>query len=235
MTERTDKPQQIAAGKQGAPGAILPAILMTTLLDAAFGLARQRQNDVYRRWVSISWAMGGQLPNSLLSVNVQRDGELDLILRCLEDEFQLPETSASMFKAHYSAMLANIWVGGMYETIRLLQEIAGKQKEFDPIAHDLRLLRVALEKHQIAGDKPHLTEPLKMTRYPPNNNATDYYTYSPDDPRRSHIMPSGFSARGSVMWQVIDLRAKTERWIERRDLSDRILDRWNAPSNQNSP
>jgi hypothetical protein len=48
-------------------------------------------------------------------------------------------------------------------------------------------------------------------------------------------MPSGFSARGSVMWQVIDLRAKTERWIERRDLSDRILDRWNAPSNQNSP
>jgi hypothetical protein len=143
----------------------------------------------------------------------------------LEDEFQLPEANASIFKAHYSIMLANIWIGGMYETVRLLREVEGKQREYDPLAHDLRLLRVALEKHQIADDHK-LTEPLKMTKVPPNNNATDYYIYSPSDPKRSHIMPTGFSDRGSVVWQVIDLRANTARWIERRNLSDRILERW---------
>ena len=97
----------------------------------------------------------------------------------------------------------------MYETVRLLREIDGKQQEHDPLAHDLKLLRVALEKHQIADDRK-LKAPLKMGRHPPNNDATDHYVYSPDDPRRSHIMPTGFSARGSIMWQVIDLKANAE-------------------------
>jgi hypothetical protein len=229
VADKIKKLRRIWRPRQPPPVVASPVTLATNALDAVFNLARLRQNEIYQRWISISWAMGGQLPNSLLSVNVQRDGELDQILRCLEDEFLLPETSASMFKAHYSLMLANLWVGGIYETVRLLREIAGRQREHDPIAHDLRLLRVALEKHQIADDR-RLTAPLRMTRHPPNDNATDCYVYSPDDPQRSHIMPTGISARGSVMWQVIDLRANTERWIERRDLSDRILNRWSIPA-----
>ena len=218
MTNPEEKPQD-------ASNIVQPAPLVTNIIDATFNVARQRHSEINRRWISISWALGSQLPASLLPVNIQRAGELDLILRCIEDEFALPESATSMFRGNYNAMFAETWVGNMYEAHRLLREIKGETKEHDQIAHDLRLLRVALEKHQIADDRK-FTEPLKMTRQPLNNNETDYYTYSPGDPRRSHIMPSRLSARGSLMWQVIDIRANTERWIERRDLSDRILAGW---------
>ncbi len=213
-------------------GSLPPASFVTNVLDAAFGLARQRHGEIYRRWISASFAIGGQLPDSLLSESVQRAGEMDLILRCLEDEFALPETAAIMFKAHWNFMFAAVWIGQAYDAIRLLRVIQDESKEHDQIAHDLRLLRIALEKHQIAEDRK-LTEPLKMVRQPPKGDETDNYIYSPDDPQRSHIMPCGISPRGSVVWQVVDLRANTARWIERRDLSDRILARW-APSQQSA-
>jgi hypothetical protein len=90
------------------------------------------------------------------------------------------------------------------------------------LAHELRLLRIPLEKHEIAADRK-LTEPLRMHRQPPNNDDTDSYEYSNNDARKAHIMPTGISSRGSVMWQVIDLQSNSSYWLERRDLSERIV------------
>jgi hypothetical protein len=64
-----------------------------------------------------------------------------------------------------------------------------------------------------------LTAPLQMRTY----DQTDGYVFTKDDPQRSHIMPIGISARGSVVWQAIDVRADAVRWIERRSLSDRMI------------
>jgi hypothetical protein len=65
-----------------------------------------------------------------------------------------------------------------------------------------------------------------MVRQPPNNDDSDSYRYSPDDPQKAHIMPTGLSARGSLMWRVIDLRSKRSYWLERRPLSERIVELW---------
>jgi hypothetical protein len=56
------------------------------LLVAAFATARQRQNDLPKKWIQISVRLGGLLPASLLMAGIQREGELDALIRCLEDE-----------------------------------------------------------------------------------------------------------------------------------------------------
>src|SRR5260370_36157450 len=100
-------------------------------------------------------------------------------------------------------MLSELWVGRVYETYRLLidRKIAPDNEEFRRTAHDLRLLRVPLEKHEIAGDRK-LDQPLLLT----SGQDRDLYAYSHTDPLKAHIMPGGISARGSMMWQIIDLR-----------------------------
>jgi hypothetical protein len=47
--------------------------------------------------------------------------------------------------------------------------------------------------------------------------------YDKDDPARSHIMPTGPSGRGSVIWLVLDDKVPREYLVERRDLADRLL------------
>jgi hypothetical protein len=163
--------------------------------------------------------------------SLQNDGNLDLVLRCMEDDrvagAQAPEQEG-LFELHYQKMLSELWVGSLYETLRLLiveRKLVAGTDEVRSLAEDFRLLRVPLEKHEITS-QGQLTAPLKLQRYPPKNDQTDLYEYSKADPKRAHIMPSGLSSSGSVMWQVIDLKKDQERWIERRSLSDRIIALW---------
>jgi hypothetical protein len=204
----------------------MPRPRHSSLITTAFGAARANQNAVYSKWVQISWKIGGRLPNSRLFTSVQRDGELDILLRCMEDEHK-PPAEEQDFSSHYLNMLSELWVGGVYETYRLMidRKIAPDDEEFRRTAHDLRLLRIPLEKHEIAGDRK-LDQPLLMKNMSSSGQDRDLYAYSRTDPLKAHIMPAGISARGSVMWQIIDLQSNQERWIERRELSDRIIEFW---------
>ncbi len=132
-----------------------------------------------------------------------------------------------MMAFHYQNMLSELWIGGVYETTRLLidRKLAPDTDEFRSLAHDLRLLRIPLDKHEIAS-QGQLKQPLQMRRHPPNNDSADTYVYDKADPRRAHIMRTGISPRGSAMWRVIDLKVKEEQWVERRALSDRFLSLW---------
>jgi hypothetical protein len=62
-------------------------VTVTQLITAAFILARSRYPELDKTWVSISVRVGGLLPNSLLMASVQRTVELDMVLRCMEDDF----------------------------------------------------------------------------------------------------------------------------------------------------
>jgi hypothetical protein len=202
----------------------------TPLVVAAFRQANIRHASLHQSWVEISHRVGGLLPRSLLGASIQRFGELDLLIRCMEDEFHsLPgdNEAIDLFKAHYLLILSELWIGSVYEAFRLIKErkLIAQEEQFINIEHDLRILRIPLEKHQIAADSK-LSQPLQMQSIPPNNDATDLYEYSKGDPKRTHIMPTGISARGAAMWQVIDLIRNDNRWIERRDLSDRVLSLW---------
>jgi hypothetical protein len=81
-----------------------------------------------------------------------------------------------------------------------------------------------LEKHEIAKDRS-LIAPLTLVRQPPKEHDKPH-VYTPGDPSRSHIMPSALSARGSMMWNAIDVKGRGSKWIERRSLSDQIVDLW---------
>lgn len=202
------------------------------LITAAFAQASNAYPDLHKAWIQASFRIGGLIPASLLMASVQQSGSLDLALRAMEDEHTPPDQKPDglpMLAIHYQKMLSELWVGSLYEVTRLLIErkLNPDTDSFRALAHDLRLLRIPLEKHEITS-QGQLLQPVQMRRYPPNNDATDVYVYDKTDPKRAHIMPTGVSSRGSMMWQVLDVSANKERWTERRDLSDRFLSLWVA-------
>jgi hypothetical protein len=151
----------------------------------------------------------------------------------MEDEAPTrPELSMALT---CQGMLSELWIGSVYETVRLLKvrKLVPDGSEFLALAHDLKLLRIPMEKHELPSDWD-LEEPLQMRRQPPNNDATDIYEYDKGDPKRAHIMPWGLSPRGSLRWHVLDIKTGEERWIERRELSDRLLSLWETmrPNNR---
>jgi hypothetical protein len=201
-----------------------------TLLANAFTEARLRHQKTYEEWVRISFKVGALLPASLLPVSIQRDGELDLVVRCLEDEIAntlATGKSDDNFVGHHLNSMSTYWIGGVYETCRLLRarNLVDQNEKFVTLVRDLELVRIPLEKHEIARDNK-VKEPLRLVRHPIGNESRDEHIYARDDAKRSHIMPMGLSARGSMTWQVLDVRDGTSRWVERRTLSDQMLDLW---------
>lgn len=200
------------------------------LIATAFHQARQSYPDLNRKWVEASHFIGSAVPQSLLSVSIQREGELDLVLRCIEDETTQRHKAGQedgLFIGNYLHVLSSSWIGGIYAVFFALKSRGATHggDAFVQIFHDLELLRIPLEKHEIAKDRD-LKQPLYLQKYPENGNDTDKYVYSKDDPKRAHIMPSGVTERGSISWLTIDHKANVAKWIERRWLSDRILELW---------
>lgn len=199
---------------------------VSELILSAYQLAAIQQGTVTQAWITGSHRLGGALSGSLLQVSIQRTGRLDSVLRCMEDESISAALSDDIrpWVAEPLASLSETWVGQVYEIIRLTKErkLIADSPLLEALAHDFRLLRVPMEKHEIAQDRS-LAEPLAMYRSPTKTDDTDYL-YDKKDQLRSHIMPTGISQRGSVQWLAIDVsNSLSQRWIERRDLSDRVL------------
>ncbi|MCP3713004.1 hypothetical protein M3I54_39985 [Paraburkholderia sp. CNPSo 3274] len=144
----------------------------------------------------------------------------------MEDEYASGAAAADVLQwaAEPLASLSEAWVGQVYEVLRLTSErkLLAESESLVQLAHDFRLLRIPMEKHEIAADRS-LSSPLAMYRSPVREGDADYH-YDKRDPLRAHIMPAGISQRGSVQWLAIDLKAdEAQRWIERRGLSERVL------------
>jgi hypothetical protein len=200
------------------------------LLNLAFAEASQKYYSIYEQWIKISTKVGGRLPQSMLMGNIQRYGRLDLLLRAIEDELHLGLRPDDVFTTDHLSMFSELWIGGEYEIFRLLrqQKLSDDGELFARILKLLELLRMPIEKHEIAKDK-RLDEPLLLQRSPANNDSSDHYEYSKVDDLRAHIMPAAISTvNGSMMWQAIDLTDNSAPWIERRWLSDRMLELWSS-------
>lgn len=199
------------------------------LVVSAFHAARAQFPELNKKWIEISWKIKRYLPDSILPVSVQKTGELDLVIRAMEDQFtqdQKAQTESAPFLGHYLMFLSQVWVSSTYEIIRLLHDREkGFDSSFQELYERLTLVRVPLEKHEIASERK-LTEPLAMVRCPAKNDGTDLYSYSTEDPKRSVILPMSISERGAAMWCAPDIKTKASIWIERRDLSERFLSFW---------
>ena len=206
------------------------AVGVSELVVAAFQIARQRQSSTVRRWTGFSHMIGGRLPDSLLAMSIQRIGELDALLRCMEEETraileQTKDGSADGSRVHLQIMFSAEWICNLYEIYRLVQDrqLVQGDDAFDSLANDLRALRVTLSKHEIAADRK-LPRPVLMRRGD-GTIEDDINEYVPGDPKRTHIMPTGLSVRGSARWQAVDGTPQGRpRWLERLSLSERALE-----------
>jgi hypothetical protein len=209
-------------------------------LQAFFG-ARVKHQTLNREWTDLSARLAGRFFLPIAALSLQLQGDLDLLLRSLEEEYQpptFPEVSDSSdlgFISHYQKMLSEQWIAGVYEVLRAFRQRDREAKKrntglsglsddetFASILSDLELLRMPIAKYEIARDSK-LEQPLLLAAYPANGDATDNYVYDGNDPTRSHIMQAGISGRGSFTWLALDHLDSSQRWIERRELSDRLL------------
>jgi len=213
----------------------MPLPPVSPLLNELFNIARARYRVENRAWVDLSHRLSGRFKLVTAGMNIQRQGDLDILLRCLEDEFNTnKDTSGVDLSFHYQMMFSETWIIGCYEIFRAFQQrdreaaTAGRSpsgvcefEEFKTIFTDLELLRITIAKLEIAKDNK-LKQPLPMRRAGDDKTKPIEF-YDPKDPGRFHIMPTGVSARGSAVWLALDGRNLQQHWVERRDLSDRML------------
>ena len=98
--------------------------------------------------------------------SIQQDGNVDVLLRSMEDERAAGLAGArqeGLFEFHYQKMLSEFWVGRFYEHLRLLtdRKLLRKTGEVGALAEDFRLLRVPIEKHEQIGRSAMETSPAK--------------------------------------------------------------------------
>ncbi len=214
----------------------LPAV--SPYIASAFQIARAKYNVKQASWTNLSARLAGRFSLPIAMISLQRLGDLDLLLRCMEDEFQANQSAEAADNLgldhtfHYQLMLSESWVVACYEILRAFRQRddeaylgvdgVSAMAAFKSIFVDVELLRMPLAKYEIAKDK-RMKEPLTMRAIPPNNDATDEHIYDKKDPTRSHIMPTGMSGRGSMKWLVLDHSVPREYWVERQDLADRLL------------
>ena len=208
---------------------------VSLLLNSLFNIARTKYSAEHAAWVDLSFRFSGRFGLVTALSSIQREGDLDLLLRCLEDELDTKnEKSVTAFSFHHQMMFSEVWIVGCYEILRAFRQRdwdaakAGRATsgvseldEFKAIFVDFELLRMPIAKYQIAKDDK-LKQPLPMRRVGAGNDKPIEF-YDPKDPERFHIMPGGVSERGSAMWLALDGRNSREHWIERRKLADRLL------------
>jgi hypothetical protein len=209
--------------------------LVSPLLNQLFNVARAKYRTEYEAWVQLSYRLSGRFNLGMAAPSIQREGDLDLLLRCLEDEFNTNNDASGMdFFFHYQMVFSETWIVGCYEILRAFQQRdrqaaearratsgVSELAEFRSIFADFELLRMPIAKFEIAKDSK-LEQPLPMLR-DGDGEGKPIEFYDPKDPTRFHIMPKRVSSRGSARWLALDVRNSRQHWVERRDLADRLL------------
>ncbi|MEM6615774.1 MAG: hypothetical protein AAF619_04535 [Pseudomonadota bacterium] len=199
-------------------------ITILDLVHLAFTRAKSDLYSDYERWISTSYKLGSALPNSLMVKRVQELGELDLVLRGIESEL-IHHAKEAGFKIEIYFTLSRVWVSTAYEIFRRLKGIVDGQirQEVFEIERELKLVRVPLEKHEIAEDRKFGRTLILSPQLRHEDGNDKDMTYDPSDVKKSFIPPTTLSNRGSEIWIVPDARTGGNRMVERQGLSDRIL------------
>lgn len=193
------------------------------LLSAAFHQSSFKQREIYENWLKLSFSLGGLLPNSLLVSSIQRLGKLDLLLRSLESEFapELQDKDLTLLDNQF--FLSEIWVGQAYAiTSTLIRRNPQNNQKLKELNDFLRILRVVIEKHEVADEKVLGDWTLfnRLSGY----ELKDIYIYDKAKSDRAYIMPAGVSGRGSVTWQVYNAKSEQSYWCERLYASELFLE-----------
>jgi len=211
------------------------------LIVGAFNLARSQYPELNKRWINASYRMGGIIRDAALTFVLQQAGELDLLCRSIEQETQRSiksqqSTSGSEgtdLQINYLELLSSQWVSVTYAAHFALHSRKLLPTVADNFFDQIRILRVQLEKHEIADPKDRKQRrqvPIEMTRMPEKDGDRPFL-YDPRSATRSHITPRGLSQRGSYAWLLIkiDKNKQENIWVERQDLANQMLSIWSPP------
>lgn len=202
------------------------SVTIGQLLSLLFAAGRASNRELNEEWIKASINIGGALPRSLIMVSVQRLGEVDLVCRSVERELltQPSQEGVMDFRPNYLQVLSEWWIGSAYAICFALKDRKLRTDDtFLRLADDLRLVRVQLEKYEIPSDRA-LSDPLLLSPTTRSDEeAPPIYRYDKNDPLKAHIPRTGMSERRSVMWEVIDTKTTSMRWLERTELSERFL------------
>ena len=199
---------------------------VSDLIVAAFNVARNENPGIQDRWIWMSHRIGSQLPRSLLPISMQRVGDVDVVCRSIEKDCLKNPSQEGVLRPTYHSMFSDWWIASAYAVCFTLKERAIlADDDFLRLADDLRMICVQSEKYELPSDRK-LDEPMHFVPAVPRPDETEppIYTYDKNDRLRAHIARQGRSARGSLMWEVFDPTTKSTRWLERLELSERMLD-----------
>ncbi|WP_213684704.1 hypothetical protein [Roseicyclus sp.] len=199
---------------------------VSDLLVYTYHLALSKHDDLYTEYTALQYKL--PIPANYAIVNTQSYAQLDMVIRSLEDEI-CQDLSAQNSPASIDYLLINlhiafseIWIIGIYELLRAAKEYSPKKVDIK-LFHDIEIIRIPLAKYQIAKDKK-LTGPLYFDLKGSNSAAEKSATYDNTDRQRTHHLPRSISERGSAQWCTVDVTGEEQqRWLERRDISDRFL------------
>src|ERR1700730_5709954 len=209
--------------------------LVSPYIKTAFLLAKTKYQLENAAWTNLSGVLAGRFSLPIAMINFQRQSDLDLLLRCMEDECEANNAAEALgtdFALHYQLMLSETWAVACYEILRAFRQRDDESNlgddavsglaTFKSIFADLGLLRMPIAKYEIAKERK-IKQPLPMKTFSLNNDAVDAGVYDRDDPTRFWFMQTKVSPRGSMMWLALDHSVPREYWVERRDLADRLL------------
>lgn len=203
---------------------------ISELLVKAIVSAILKHQNLHAQWIDASCSVGSRLTIPTLKISIQDLGKMDILLRSIEKEqlYRDPAAHAvvSGLITSMQSLLSEAWVSAAYEIIRLLKSrnIWKNDPEFHRLVHDLSLVRITIDKHEIARDNK-LQAPIQFTGSSDDPTAT-VTPYDKDDPLRSHMLPRCISTKtGSFAWKPIEIKnhGPQHKTIERQDLSDQFL------------
>jgi hypothetical protein len=198
----------------------------TKLVSTAFAIGLKRDEDLYKKWITISHKLG-PVAGTIHTASLQRIGRLDMLLRVLEGErLQLLKAGPSAeldLSLDLQSAMSEHWVFSAYEVTRAakkpFQAIGKDASRLLSLAHRLGLVRMPLAKGVIQGmdRKPYRENPPTLVRV----GDTEPELYQDNG---SYIMSQGLCGEtGAALWCPLDITKGEEIAICRRDLSDEML------------
>lgn len=195
------------------------------LLTKAFLNARLSQSELHSRIVNASSRMATRELQGLF-LRFQKLGRLDMLIRCVEDDFSNNGLSIDPdvqgIELDYFFELSQLWLYEAYEIVRILKNVRKEDAKLKQLYSQLRLARVPLAKGEVAGDSK-----IKNCFFEkrPAKEDEKPRKYTNEDETKIEVYPLlGFNPQnGAVNWQVLDTKSMKTVFVNRRELSDQLL------------
>lgn len=187
---------------------------MTRLYAAAVA----QNQEVFQNWIKLSEKLYPNIATGSI-LTLQNIRNIDVILRALESELDASTPGIDPILTLQGG-LSELWVGSAYEVFRIAKNKMPADHAAKKIHDQLRLLRMPLEKYEVAGTS-NLKEPLQMVKS--DGVAGEMSLYDKNDSSKEYMMPSRISPNGSIEWNTFCSVENKSLWIERLKLSDEIL------------